>query len=115
MLTIKECKNRAGKKAVDWKHVQVHKTMLPRNALTDQGEDFTTFNLNIFSDFLINPNRMVVDRRFHFFTAKREQILLVGKNGRCFLSVCPSPRYFDLQNFRTLYLQKYMCYTCINL
>ena len=69
MLTIKECKNIAGKKAVDWKHVQVHKTMLPRNALTDQGEDFTTFNLNIFADFLINPNRMRVDSRFHFLTA----------------------------------------------
>ena len=72
MLTIKEYKNRAGKKAVDWKHVQVHKTMLPRNALTDQGEDFTTFNLNIFSDFLINPNRMSVDLRFHFLTEARK-------------------------------------------
>ena len=68
MLARKECKNRAGKKAVDWKHVQVYKTTKPRNALSDQREDFTIYNLNFFCDFLINPNRMRVDRRFHFFT-----------------------------------------------
>ena len=52
MLAIKECKNRAGKKAVDWKHVQVYTTRSPRNALTDQSEDFTIYNLNFFCEFL---------------------------------------------------------------